>query len=474
MAKTKIKIKKNGPLIVQGCTWLEQTADGTKYETRETFSLCRCGGSAKKPFCDGTHAKNGFTDEKEADRVPDQLDSYAGRELEILDNRGICAHAGYCTDGLPQVWRMKIEPWIDPNGALRDEIIATIKKCPSGALAWAEKGVVHTEWHGEERILVNPGGPFAIQGGADLEGAEFGEGASREHFALCRCGKSKNKPFCSGAHWYHHFDDERKAAEGPDKWHDVGAVEELAQQPLREVTVAAVKVALANLDGKFCAISGTCAHAGGPLGQGKLENGVITCPWHGWSFDARTGKDTGGKGAVGVHPVEIREGRVFVNSKAVGGGKRKLHRLERPIKREEGPLRIVGISTTNMNLEQPRYSTSEVLLETALEHAQESGAETKLVKLRELGFRNCEGYYSKSAESCTWPCTITQLDPKDQMEKVRHDYERQLDARYAAARGFGFFGSGDGLTDDALGIDGRTAPAGPSPNRRSTFIVETA
>ena len=92
--------------------------------------------------------------------------------------------------------------------------------------------------------------------------------------------------------------------------------------------------------------------------------------------------------------------------------------LERPIKREEGPLRIVGISTTNMNLEHPRYSTSEVLLETALEHAKEGGAETKLVKLRELGFRNCEGYYSKSAQSCTWPCTITQLDPKDQMEKV--------------------------------------------------------
>ena len=49
-------------------------------------------------------------------------------------------------------------------------------------------------------MLVNPGGPFAIQGGAELEGAEFGEGASREHFALCRCGKSKNKPFCDSSH----------------------------------------------------------------------------------------------------------------------------------------------------------------------------------------------------------------------------------------------------------------------------------
>ena len=43
--------------------------------------------------------------------------------------------------------------------------------------------------------------------GADLKDVEWGEGASREHFDLCRCGQSKNKPFCNGAHWHHHFDE---------------------------------------------------------------------------------------------------------------------------------------------------------------------------------------------------------------------------------------------------------------------------
>jgi multimeric flavodoxin WrbA len=66
----------------------------------------------------------------------------------------------------------------------------------------------------------------------------------------------------------------------------------------------------------------------------------------------------------------------------------------------------------------PRFSTSEALLEVALAHAAASGAETRLLRLRALAFRHCEGYYSKSARACTWPCSITQADPADQMEQV--------------------------------------------------------
>ncbi len=418
MPKTRIQVRRNGSLLVRDCKKLVRAADGTEYDTREAMALCRCGHSATKPFCDRTHVKVGFTDQKEDDRVPDKLESYEGHEITIHDNRGVCSHAGHCTDGLPGVWRMKTEPWIDPNGASKDEIIATIKKCPSGALSWTETGEAVREWHDVEEILVMPGGPYAIRGGAELEGADFGEGASREHFTLCRCGKSTNKPFCSGAHWYHSFDDEQKASDGADAWHDVGSAGELATLPLQEVTAGGVRIALVHIDGKFSALSGTCAHAGGPLGRGSLDDGHVTCPWHGWTYDARTGKETGDKGAVGVHPVEIRDGRVLVNSKAAGGSARKAHRLEREIRREGGPLRVVGISTTNMNRDEPRYSTSDALLTAALEHAASTGADTRQITLRELAFRNCEGYYSKSAQSCTWPCTITQLDPKDQMEQV--------------------------------------------------------
>ena len=59
----------------------------------------------------------------------------------------------------------------------------------------------------EPLVLIVPNGPYSVKGGATVDGAAWGEGASPEHFTLCRCGHSKNKPFCSGAHWDHHFDE---------------------------------------------------------------------------------------------------------------------------------------------------------------------------------------------------------------------------------------------------------------------------
>jgi multimeric flavodoxin WrbA len=72
-----------------------------------------------------------------------------------------------------------------------------------------------------------------------------------------------------------------------------------------------------------------------------------------------------------------------------------------------------------MDADNPRLSTSELLLEAALEHARRAlGAETRLIKLRELTFRVCEGNYSKAAPACTWPCAITERDPADQLTAV--------------------------------------------------------
>src|SRR5258707_680659 len=72
-----------------------------------------------------------------------------------------------------------------------------------------------------------------------------------------------------------------------------------------------------------------------------------------------------------------------------------------------------------MDLRNPRYSTSEALLKNALDHAGSAlGCETQFLRLAELKFRNCEGYYSKSAQACTWPCSITQMDDKDEMTRV--------------------------------------------------------
>lgn len=80
---------------------------------------------------------------------------------------------------------------------------------------------------------------------------------------------------------------------------------------------------------------------------------------------------------------------------------------------------MLGLSTTAMTSEHPRYSTSDDLLQTCLQHGSEQlGCEVQLIQLRDLSFRECEGFYSKSSRACTWPCSITQMDPNDEMEKV--------------------------------------------------------
>jgi multimeric flavodoxin WrbA len=72
-----------------------------------------------------------------------------------------------------------------------------------------------------------------------------------------------------------------------------------------------------------------------------------------------------------------------------------------------------------MDPAHPRYSTSEALLGIALDHAKGSlGLETRLIRLGDLKFRACEGFYSKSSRACTWPCSITQMDPADQLDQV--------------------------------------------------------
>jgi CDGSH-type Zn-finger protein len=176
-------------------------ASGAPCITATGVALCRCGGSKNKPFCDGTHSANGFRDANSADPAQNRRKSYKGKRIAILDNRALCSHAAFCTDELKEVFRHHDQPWIDPDGAAVEEIIATIRKCPSGALGYAIDGVEAEPPQRPPMVTVTDHGPYAITGGIELLGVDFGAGASKEHYTLCRCGASKNKPFCDGSHW---------------------------------------------------------------------------------------------------------------------------------------------------------------------------------------------------------------------------------------------------------------------------------
>jgi nitrite reductase/ring-hydroxylating ferredoxin subunit/multimeric flavodoxin WrbA len=209
-----------------------------------------------------------------------------------------------------------------------------------------------------------------------------------------------------------------------ETWIDVGVALELQKRVLQVVDVGRKPVALSFRNGRFGAIANACNHVGGPLGEGTLDGDYVVCPWHYWKFHHVSGEGEPGYEADRVprHDVKVEDGRVLVSAEPVTK-RNKLPHDPHPLAREpqhhDGPPRVLGISTTAMDAGHPRPSTSEMLLASALEHARTSlGLETRLLKLHELAFRACEGFYSKSAQACTWPCSITQMDPKDQMAAV--------------------------------------------------------
>ncbi|MDH3715160.1 MAG: CDGSH iron-sulfur domain-containing protein [Gammaproteobacteria bacterium] len=202
-----IKLRENGPYLVHNVTRLTNSKGATLQST-ETMALCRCGHSANKPFCDGSHKAQGFSGDNLADPAKDKCDQYQGKKIVIRDNRSICAHVGKCTDGLPLVWRMGQEPWIDADGADVAAIIEVIQQCPSGALSYTLEDEASDADSQTTAIFISHNGPYYVTGPIELADAPWGRGASRTRYALCRCGASKNKPFCDGSHWSVEFRDD--------------------------------------------------------------------------------------------------------------------------------------------------------------------------------------------------------------------------------------------------------------------------
>ncbi|HZI70016.1 MAG TPA: Rieske 2Fe-2S domain-containing protein [Nitrososphaeraceae archaeon] len=228
-------------------------------------------------------------------------------------------------------------------------------------------------------------------------------------------------------------------------------IEELQADKSRQFLVSndkgakKIQIAVFNVDGKYYCISNKCQHQGGPLSKGILDEKkkVVTCPWHGWKYSIIDGKAPHeGGDSVDSYKIKIIEDKLYVNSIPTNIGKRvtqphkeyselqnsvreylthtdKDSRLQfsRDVKKTP---RILGISTTNSNDKiAPRKSTSEDALNYALDYAKhEFGAETKVIKLRDLHFKHCEGYYSKNASACIFPCSISEMDKDDQMIEV--------------------------------------------------------
>ena len=169
-------------------------------DTRVSYSLCRCGHSHNKPFCDGTHAKIGFEAEDVADEstYPERARPLESTGIAVSDDRGLCAHAGFCTNQTTSVWK---EVHSSEDGLVRKAIIDSIESCPSGALVYAlDSDSAPNEPRFPVEIAVVDDGPYWLTGGIPVETSAGVHLEVRNRVTLCRCGASTNKPLCDGTH----------------------------------------------------------------------------------------------------------------------------------------------------------------------------------------------------------------------------------------------------------------------------------
>ena len=126
---------------------------------------------------------------------------YEGKDVRISFDARRCIHAAECVNGLPKVFDPQARPWIRPDGADADAIATVVRRCPSGALqAETLDGTSLVDADPRGSVTLRADGPVHLRGTIRLEDAEGNVIAEDTRVALCRCGASKNKPFCDNSH----------------------------------------------------------------------------------------------------------------------------------------------------------------------------------------------------------------------------------------------------------------------------------
>ncbi len=225
----RVVVRRNGPLVVEGevrllRTAILQTEHGEPYAWDEgpdfatsagSYELCRCGVSERHPFCDGACERTGFDGTETADRGPisARREPWEGEAVVLYDDRRLCTHAGFCTNLRTTVWALADDS--DDPESMR-EFVGMVHQCPSGRLAYGPKddpeALVEPEL--EASIGVEPDASYWVRGGIPVVSADGEPYEVRNRQTLCRCGHSRNKPFCDGSHKHKGFvDDARPAAD---------------------------------------------------------------------------------------------------------------------------------------------------------------------------------------------------------------------------------------------------------------------
>jgi len=219
----RIQVSKNGPYLVRGNLPIQRQTivtdesgesvawrAGEHLGTRPTCSLCRCGSSDTKPFCDGSHGLVGFDGTETASHATyeEAAALIEGPRVDLMDQVELCADARFCA-AKGREWHLVKN---DDEESCR-VVIDESNLCPSGRFTAVDKdGTVHEPaLEPAIGLIEDPkagaSGSLWVQGGIPVFDAEGEPYPVRNRQTLCRCGKSSNKPFCDGTHIKVGFDD---------------------------------------------------------------------------------------------------------------------------------------------------------------------------------------------------------------------------------------------------------------------------
>src|SRR5713101_5844067 len=215
-ATMKITVTRNGPYQVEGAIPLalqtivsdseggsREWRQGDALEVTEQYSLCRCGQSSNKPFCDSTHLKVQFDGTETASMAPylEQTEVFEGPAMDLTDAQPLCASGRFCDpDG--SIWNL-IGQTDGAEG--REKVKHQSGHCPSGRLVVWDKATrqpYEPAFEPSLGLVQDPvagvSGPIWARGGIAIESADGEAYEIRNRVTLCRCGASGNKPFCDG------------------------------------------------------------------------------------------------------------------------------------------------------------------------------------------------------------------------------------------------------------------------------------
>ncbi len=138
--------------------------------------------------------------------MPIKTHKYSNKDITIIWKPDVCIHSKLCWRGLREVFDPAKKPWILPDAADTATIMAQIDKCPSGALSYIknvpEEITVAPAMADVPANIIEclPNGPLLVKGEIIVKKPDGTEEAKSGVVALCRCGGSKNKPYCDGGH----------------------------------------------------------------------------------------------------------------------------------------------------------------------------------------------------------------------------------------------------------------------------------